>query len=318
MVRDSGETIELLNELGLRYFVFSKPGKSKYHRIINLPFSLFKATFQHLKFRPDIIIGFGIYSAFSSIFLRKPCIVFRDTEPRISFLESIQYKIFMPFVDKIITPACFLDDLGSKQVRVNGFKELAYLHPDYYRPNEDIFSLLKLNRNDDYALIRFGDFNAAHDFGIRSFSPQDKIELIKILNKYTKVFVSFDGAIPEEIKEYELKTPKSRIHDVLYYAKLFICDTGTMATEAAILGTPVIRCSSFVGQKWGNFVELENKYDLMVNIRDPKMVIRKAEEMIQKPNLKKEWHDKKEKLLEEKCDITKFMVEFIENYPISV
>ncbi len=91
-----------------------------------------------------------------------------------------------------------------------------------------------------------------------------------------------------------------------------------MATEAAILGTPVIRSNSFVGKKdMGNFIELEKKYGLILNIRDPKKVIRKVKELIQNPDLKKEWRDKREKLLENKCDITKFMVWFIENYPQS-
>jgi len=318
LVRDHRETIELLNELGTRYFIYSKPEKSKSRKIMNLPFAVYKATCQLLRFKPDIIMGFGIYDAFSSFFLRKPCIVFTDTEPRVSLSLSIQFKLFMPFLKVIITPTSFLDDLGSKQVRVNSYKEMAYLHPDYYKPNDDIYDLLKLNMDEEYSLIRFNDFDATHDFGVNSFSLHNKIELVKRLNQYTKVFVSFEGEIPKEIERYELKVPKSRIHDVLYYARLFVCDTGTMATEAAVLGTPVIRCSSFIGQKWGNFVDLENKYGLMVNIRDPKMVIRKAEELIQKPNLKKEWKEKRERLLEEKCDITKFMVWIIENYPQSL
>ncbi len=317
LARDSGETIKLLNELGLKHFIFSKPGKSKYHRIANLPFSIFKAIIQHLKFRPDIILGFGIYSAFSSFFLRIPGIVFTDTEPRMNPSLSVQFKTFMPFVDAIITPSSFLDDLGSKHLRINSYKELAYLHPNYYRPNKEIFKLLRLKWNEDYVLIRFGDFEAAHDFGRRGFRLCDKILLLKMLSEYTKVFVSFEGKIPKEIEKYKLKVPKSRIHDVLYYAKLFVCDSGTMATESALLGTTVIRCNSLVGKNdAGNFIELENKYGLIYNIREPKIAIKKAEELIQNPDLKSEWLDKRERLIEDKCDITKFMIQFIENYPI--
>lgn len=318
LVRDYGETIELLNEMGLSYFIYSEPKKSKYSKIMNLPFALFKATCQHLKFKPDIITGFGIYSVFSSFLSRKPCIVFTDSEPRINLSLSIQFKLFMPFIEAIITPTSFIDELGPKQVKINSYKELAYLHPDYYRPNEEIFDLLQLNRKEDYALIRFNDFDATHDLGINSFSLQDKVTLVKLLRKYTNVFVSFEGAVPKEIERYKLKIPKSRIHDVLYYAKLFICDTQTMATEAAILGTPVIRSNSLVGKKdMGNFIDLEMRYGLIFNIRDPKKAIKKAEELIQTPNLKSEWRDKRENLLEDKCDIAKFMVWFIENYPQS-
>jgi len=318
LARDYGETLELLNELGFEYFPYSKPARSKIGKILNLPLDVLKATFKQLRFEPDIITGFGVYSVFSSNFLRKPCVIFTDSEPRINSFYSIQYKIFIPFVDAIITPKSFLDDLGSRQIKINSYKELAYLHPDYYRPNEDIYDLLELKKNQNYALIRFNDFDATHDYGIRSFSLRDKIKLVKMLSEYTNVFISFEGVVPKEIERYKLKIPKTRIHDVLYYAKLFVCDTQTMATEAAILGTPIIRSNSFVGKKdMGNFIELEKKYDLIFNIRDSKKAIRKAEELIQKPNLKREWQDKRKRLLEEKCDITKFMIWFIENYPQS-
>jgi predicted glycosyltransferase len=39
-----------------------------------------------------------------------------------------------------------------------------------------------------------------------------------------------------------------------------------MTTEAAVLGTPAIRCNSFVGKRdMGNFIELEKKYGLIFN-----------------------------------------------------
>lgn len=318
LARDKGETIKLLNELGISYLVYSERQKSKYRKITTLPLALFKAIYQNLRFKPDIITGFGIYSTLSSLFLRKPCIVFTDSEPRVNISLSIQFKLFIPFPDIIITPTSFLDDLGPKQIRINSCKEMAYLHPDYYKPNKDIFDLLKLRKNEDYAVVRFNNFDATHDVGVKGFQLKDKIDLINMLSEYTKVFVSFEGSAPKEIERYKLKIPINRIHDVLYYAQIFVCDTQTMATEAAILGTPVVRSNSFVGKKdMGNFIELEEKYGLIFNIRDPKIAIRKAEELIQIPNLKRDWLDKKEKMLEDKCDITKFMISFIENYPQS-
>ena len=314
-VRGSGETIKLINEFGLKHSVYLKPGTSKYHRIIDMPFALLKVIYQQFKFKPDLILGFGLYSAISSFILRKSSIVFTDSEPRMSSSLSLQFKLFIPFVDAVITPTSFLEDLGPKQVRINSYKELSYLHPNYFRPNDDILELLKLKRNEDFVLIRFCDFNAVHDFGKSGFGLNDKILLINKLSEYAKVFVSFEGEVPKEIEKYKLKVPKRRIHDVLYYAKLFVCDTGTMATESAILGTPVIRSTSLVGIKdAGNFIELEHNYGLIYNIQDPKIAINKAEELIQNPLLKYEWLDKKEKMLKDKCDIRKFIIQFIDNY----
>ena len=91
-----------------------------------------------------------------------------------------------------------------------------------------------------------------------------------------------------------------------------------MTTEASILGTPAIRCNSFVGKNdMGNFNEIEKKYGLIFNYDDPDKAIDKAVELVQKPNLEEEWKKKREKLLKEKIDVTSFMVWFFENYPAS-
>jgi len=314
LARDYGETIQLLNELGLKYFVFCEAGKSKYSKIMNLPFSLFKAIRLSSKFKPEIITGFGLYSTLSSFFLKRTCILFGDSEPRIGLIQSIHYKILSLFADTIITPTSFLDDLGPKQIRINSCKELAYLHPDCYKPNKQIFDLLKLEGNEDYAVVRFNSFDATHDVGVKGFRLQDKIDLINMLSEYTNVFISFEGAAPKEIEKYRLNTPKKRIHDVLYYAKLLVADTQTMSMEAAVLGTPVVRTNSFVGENdLGYLVEAEKKYGLVFNFQSPEMAIEKAKELIQNPNLKREWENKREKLLKDKnVDIVQFMVNFIE------
>ena len=118
-----------------------------------------------------------------------------------------------------------------------------------------------------------------------------------------------------ELKPYVLKAPKGRIHDILYYANLLVTDTQTMATEAALLGTPTIRCNKFVGSNdMSNFTELEQRYHLMYNFNTAKESICKATELIQQSGLKKEWGLRREKLLAEKVDLTKYMVSFFENY----
>lgn len=318
--RQYGDTLEVLKYFGLPNEIYSRQVKNKLLNLIKFPIDILQAYKIIHRARPNLIFGFGINETYTGLISRIPVIIFNDSEPKCNnFSYAIQFKLFMLFTKLLITPSSFNQDMGKKHLKVNSYKELAYLHPDYYRPNEEIFDLLQLKRNEDYALIRFNAFDAVHDIGITGISKEDKLNLVNELKRYVSVFISSEGDVQPELEKYIIKIPKSRIHDVLYYAKLFICDTQTMTTEAAILGTPVIRCNSFVGPKdMGNFIELEKKYSLMFNIRDPKKAIRKAEELIKYPNLKKEWRDKRERLLEDKCDITKFMVWFIENYPQSV
>lgn len=320
LARDYGETLDLLRELKIDHYVYSWPSVSKYSKVAKLPKDIIYA-YNYLKaFDVDLITGFGVYDAYTSFLLKVPSIVFNDTEPLINMKSyAIQFKLYMPFVDLLITPESFRQNMGNKQIRVNSYKELAYLHPNSYKPNKDIFKLLGVNDGDDYCLLRFNAFDALHDLSIRGFSDSDKINLVECLEKYSKIFISSEANISDNMKKYIIKIPKSRIHDVIYFAKLMVTDAQTMATEAAILGTPTIRCNSYVGvNDMGNFIELENHFGLMFNYNNSQDAIKKALELIKQKDLKSTWKIKCDILLKDKIDITEFMVWLLEEYPNSL
>ncbi|MBC7107293.1 MAG: DUF354 domain-containing protein [Methanomassiliicoccales archaeon] len=318
LYRDYGETKSLINEMKLPGHLYSSAPISKIGKLLALPSSIGKAS-KYLRANAiDIVAGFGIYETFSSIFMKIPSIVFTDSEPisnKITY--SIQFRTYSPFISAIITPSSFLQNLGKKHIRVNSYKELAYLHPNYFKPDDSIFDLLDIEKGEEYAVLRFNAFDAVHDAGIRGFSPEDKVKLVKELEKDLKVFISSEAGVPEEIKDRVLRIPKSRIHDVLFFSKLLVADTGTMVTEAAVLGTPAVMFHPKV-HDFGNFVELEGKYGLIFGCnKNSQDAIAKAIELAKEQNVKREWAAKREKLLKEKIDMTGFMVWFIENYPES-
>lgn len=317
LVRDYGETLDLLKESNTSYYLFSKPPTSKYGKIGQFPVDVLKAFAYLKKCDVDFVTGFGAYDAYTSALLRVPSIVFTDSEFTVNAKSyTIQYKLSEPLIDVIITPEAFKQDLGPKQIRVRSYKELAYLHPNYYNPSDSIHELLNIPEGEDYTVLRFNAFDAVHDLGINGFDNSAKIQLVNALEEYSHVFISAEGFVPAELKPYVLKAPKRRIHDILYYANLLVTDTQTMATEAALLGTPTIRCNKFVGSNdMSNFTELEQEYHLMYNFCTAKESIQKATELVQQSELKKEWGVKREKLLAEKVDITEYMVSFFENYP---
>lgn len=317
--RDYGETKNLFEERQTPFFQYSTPPASKAGKVLSTPIDILKAYRYLKKLNINIISGFGGYEVYTSVLLKIPSIVFIDSEYSINRVSyQIQFKLFQPFAKVILTPASYRQNLGDTHIRVNSYKELAYLHPNYFRPAGDIGSLLGIDKDDEYVLLRFNAFDAVHDLGIGGFRYQDKIKLVHELEKYAKVFISSEAGVPDSIKDRVLKIPKSRIHDVISHAKILVTDTQTMTTEAAILGTPAIRCNSFVGPNdMGNFIELEQKYGLIYNFSDPDIAIQKAIELVQTPNLKQEWQKKRERLLKEKIDITAFMVWFVENYPES-
>lgn len=300
--------LELLDSYGFDYFVISKSGNSFLgygKELLIRNYQIFKIA---SKFRPDIMLTVLDPSVVHmGKLLGIPTISFTDTEP-----EVIKYldMVTQPFTDVILTLESVRHNYGKKEIKINSYKELAYLHPNYFKP--------EILKNDEFVLIRFVAWKAYHDVGKKGFDLETKIKLVKNLVKYTNVFISSEASLPKELEKYKLQISPEKIHNFLYNAKLLICDSQTMTTESAILGTPVIRCNSFVGNNdMGNFIELEQKYGLIFNYDDPNKVIEKAIELIQKSNLKEEWRNKKQKLLNDKIDFTAFLVWFVENYPKS-
>lgn len=314
LARNYGDTVNLLDEMGFEYFIYADVPDSKYGKILALPFNVLTAYNYLRKREPDLLIGMGVYSAYTSQLLRKKCIIFNDSEP-----TPYQFMLFKPFVDVILTPSSFTKDLGPKHIKFNSFKEIAYLHKNYFAPDASIYDFLGINQNEDYVLLRFNAFDAVHDLGINGFSIDQKRLLVNELSKHARVFISSELKLPDDFDKYLLKIPKSRIHDILYHAKLVVADTQTITTESAVLGTPVIRFNSFVGKRdMGNFVELENKYGLIFSFNDPEKAVNKAIELIQRPYLKNEWKQKRDKLLADKIDATQFLVSFFGSYPESL
>ena len=109
------------------------------------------------------------------------------------------------------------------------------------------------------------------------------------------------------------------MHDLLAYATLLYGESSTMASECAVLGTHAIYCD-FTGRGYTN--EEQKKYNLVFKFKldenNQKKSVYKAVDLLIDPQTKITGRQKQHSLLEDKIDVTAFMVWFIENYPRSV
>ena len=275
-------------------------------------FSRWKTTFYFCKkVKPDILLGISdFYFAQIGKLLGIPSLVFTDSEPVL-----IDPILTYPFASQILTPINFSKPLGKKHTRYNGFHEIAYLHPRYFRADNSIFNYLGISKNEKYALLRFVSWSASHDFGHGGFSLENKKELVKQISKYMRVFISSESKLPDDLDSYKIKIPVHKIHDALNFANLFIGDSQTMATEAAILGTPTIRSNSFVGPNdMSNFIELEEKYKLMYNIKNPNLALEKALVICSQDDVKANWIRKSKEIFTSKVDVTQLILDSISRY----
>ena len=287
--RDKDLTLYLLDAYGFDYEVVGTNYKTLTGKAYGLLESDIKVLRLARKFKPDILVGGSPYLAHVSKLIGKPHITFTDTEH-----ASIASWLTFPFTDVVITPSCYKGKVDPKKhVTVDGYFELAYLHPNYFTPDPNVLDDVGLSEDDKFIVIRFVAWEASHDVGQSGISNDMKVEYISKL---------------------ELKIPPEKFHSLLNYAQLYIGESGAISTEAGILGVPSVYISSLVGTM-GNFDELEQRYGLVHSFRDSKLALDKALELLEDENTKKKWQKKREKLLDEKIDVAKFMTEFIENYP---
>jgi predicted glycosyltransferase len=309
--RDKDVALKLLAHYGFPYKILSVVRSGRWGRIrefLEREWALLRLI---RAFDPDVVTEIGGLSiAPVCRLLGKPSIVFTDSEP-----VPVDKYFTYPFANVICTPDCFMRDLGRRHVRYAGYHELAYLHPCYFRPDPTVLSELGASRDETFIVLRFVAWKASHDVGQQGFSIRVKREIVKTFSRYGRVFITSETPLPEEFEPYRINVPPHRIHDVLFYARLFMGDGATMATEAGILGTPAVRSSS-LALNMGNFVELMDRYELVYSYYDPDEALQRAVALLEWQDAKAEWQKRRENLLAKKIDVTAWVVDSIENYLI--
>ena len=309
--RDKEVTFQLLESLGLEFYSRGKGATG----LLNNIFYLVKTDWQLLKIamthKPDIFFSpASAYMAQVSKLMNKPYIGFDDTEH-----ASLNQKLYLPFTNLILTPDCFNKSLGKKQIRVKSYLELSYLHPNYFNPDPEIKRKLGINTTQKLVLIRFIAWEAFHDRNKAGLSLEFKINLIKELSRFCRIIISSESELPVSLKEYEFRFPPEKLHDLIFNCDIYIGEGATMASESAMLGVPAIYVNPLSA---GTLIEQEHIYGLVYQFDNENGVLQKAIEILNLPNSKFIYHQKKLKLLSEKIDITAFFVWLIENYPVSI
>jgi hypothetical protein len=303
--REKDVTIDLLDSYGFKYEVLSRMGAGKGNLMKEWAGRDIKLLKIAHKFNPDVLTGIlNPCVAHVAWLMNKKSLIFTDTEH-----AKLANRVTLPFADMVFTPTSYTCDLGKKQIKYNGYHELAYLHPAYFRPDPDILFGLGLNENDRIIVLRFVSWGASHDIG--QHGVMNKLEMARELEKYGKVFITSEHKLDPEFDRYRIHLRSDKLHDLLYYASLYVGDGGTTAVESAILGTPSIYVSSLTGTM-GNFTELEEKYELMYCFSNSGQALRKAVEILDNEQAKQEWGLKKDQLIRDKIDVTGFILSYMD------
>ena len=260
--------------------------------------------------KAGLLIGTSVVVGLAARLTGATSIVFSEDDADVVPLFA---RLAYPTAHYVVTPRCLQQDhAGKNHLTYRGFEELAYLHPDRYRPDPGIRDQLGLRADEKYFVIRRVAMKAHHDIGHHGLRFDQFRALIRRLEPHGRVFISAEGPIPRDLRPRLLDVPLDRVFDVLAFADIVISDGQTMIVEAAVLGTPALRCNTFIG-RLTVLEELAGRYQLTVGFRPSQFgrMLSQLDDWLAQPNLKDEWAARRQKLLDDSVDVTEWILDLI-------
>ena len=309
--RNRDVTLKLLENYNIEYVNRGTGNNSRFGKLIYMFYADIFILLHSLKFRPDIFLSFSSpYAAQVSWLLRKSHITLNDTEH-----SDRNHRYFTyPFTKTIITPFNYQNNLGNKQIRIKNVIESLYLSDKYFKSDISGQQILGLSKDQQYIVLRFVAWKSHHDYGQVGINNESKEALIKLLEKHFKVFITNENDNDDRFLNYKLNIPPHQVHIVLRDAFLFITESGTMASEASYLGTPVIYVNSLPLMC---YIKLEQESQILKHFKNSEGLISYVEKIIFKKNLKAITLEASRLMKKDFIELTDFLLWFIENYPHS-
>jgi hypothetical protein len=225
---------------------------------------------------------------------------------------GIHFRAAAPFAHIITTPDVLDEDYGKKHRKFHGYKALAYLHPSRYTPDPGVRELLGVGPDQRYFIVRFVAMDASHDKHEAGLSNSAKRRIVDELLKRGRVFISSEGSVPPDLADLRFSLPPDRIHDALAFADLYVGDSQTMAAEAALLGTPALRASSWTG-RLDYLDELENDWGLVRSFKPEEVdeLVDTMTSLVDDPDTGRIWTERRDRMLADKDDVTGWYLDLI-------
>ncbi len=306
--------LELLSGYGLSNTCLSTAGKGMPGLLRELFLHNGRLYREARAFQPDIMLQVGgIFVSHVGFALRIPAVAFTDTE-----MDRLCNAVTFPVADAVVTPSCYNGPAPpARHYLYPGYHELAYLHPNRFTPDPAVLRSLGLEPGERFFIVRFVSWGAAHDVGESGFERSARIEMVRELSGRGRVFITSEGELPDVLEKYRYPMKPEMIHHALAFAGLFIGESSTMASEAAVLGVPAIFVST---SPRGYTTELERVYGMAFTFSHKRQgeALEKMRELLAMDDLREVWAEKRKKLLADKIDVTDWLVRLVEEYPGSL
>jgi hypothetical protein len=206
-------------------------------RFFNKLSALVEREFQlyhHLKNKKiQISVNQGFSSIISCKLLNIPFIIFED-----DYEYKLAFHYARLFSKRDVMPD-FIPASGHNIYKYHGFKELAYLHPNQFMPDNNVLKSLGILPG-KYAFLREIS-NISLNYANRKSYLVQLIE--NIISRGIQIVLSIeDKTISSRFRHtcIVLEEPLGDIYSIIANASFAISSGDTMAREACLLGTPTI------------------------------------------------------------------------------
>lgn len=228
--------------------------------------------------------------------------------------EPLITKYGHPLTDVVFTPDC-IRRKTRHAVYYHGTHELAYLHPNRFTPNPVVLQHAGLQPGERFFIMRFVALKGHHDVGQQGLTLEQKQTLVDLLKPHGRVIITSERTIEPEFEPYRLPIQPEEIHSLMAYSSMFLGDSQTMTSEAAVLGVPALKCNTFAGRLSVPNM-LENNYQLCYayppdHFDDMLQQITRLLSM-EPDALHNEWQSRRQLMLNEMVDPTAFFVNYLE------
>lgn len=259
----------------------------------------------------DLGLSSGLVLSHVSRLTKMRSFVFDDDDDA---AEPLITQYGHPLSDVVFTPDC-IHRKTKHAVYYAGTHELAYLHPNRFAPDPTVLQHAGLQEGERFFIMRFVALKGHHDVGQQGLTLEQKRRLVELLKSHGRVIITSERAVEPEFEQYRLPVPPEEIHSLMAYSAMFVGDSQTMTSEAAVLGVPALKCNTFAGRLSVPNM-LEDKYGLCYAYQPERFeeMLQEIERLLQRPpeDLRHEWQRKRQRMLQEMIDPTGFFVSYIE------
>jgi predicted glycosyltransferase len=308
VARAKDVTASLLDQLGIAYRSVGQPARGRFGQLRELVTRDIALVREIRDFGADAVVTRNPAGVHAARLTRTIGVFDSDDGPA----AGVHFAAARPFAHVLTSPDCVAEQWSRRHVKYRGYKQSAYLHPDHFTPDPGVLAEHGLSAGEPFFLVRFVAMIASHDGGEAGLSLELKREVIARLQQHGRVIVSSEGPIADEWKHLAFAVPPHRMLDLIAFASLVVGDSQTMAAEAAVLGTPSLRLSTWAG-RLSYLDELEHRYGLTFGYhpRDAAAFMTKLDELLaERKGSVRSGH---QRMLAEKVNVAAWYTDFIES-----